>query len=301
MELTILGCHSASPRQNFHTSSQLLKFKNHLFLIDCGEGTQMRLREEKISFTRIKHIFISHLHGDHFYGLIGLINTFKLLGREIDLNIYGPKGIKEVILIQMKLSKSFTNFNLIFFELEKKYPEVIFEDDLVKITTIPLKHRVYTNGFLFEDKLKIKKINYDNVNLYKIPSTFYEKLKEGFDYKDGKGNLVKNSMLTFNSISPFSYAYCSDTSFFTKIVDQIKNIDILYHESTFLNRDIDLAKKTKHSTAQQAAKIASLANVNQLILGHFSTRYNEKSSFVLEAQKEFKNVILAEQGKKYNF
>ena len=145
MELTILGCHSASPRQNFHTSSQLLKFKNHLFLIDCGEGTQMRLREEKISFTRIKHIFISHLHGDHFYGLIGLINTFKLLGREIDLNIYGPKGIKEVILIQMKLSKSFTNFNLIFFELEKKYPEVIFEDDLVKITTIPLKNRVYTN------------------------------------------------------------------------------------------------------------------------------------------------------------
>ena len=301
MELTILGCHSASPRKNFHTSSQLLKFKNNFFLIDCGEGTQMRLRREKISFTRIKHIFISHLHGDHFYGLIGLINTFKLLGRNIDLNIYGPKGIKEVILIQIKLSKSNTNFNLIFYELEKKDPEVIFEDDLVKITTIPLRHRIYTNGFLFEDKLKIKKINYEKANLYKIPKTFYDKLKEGIDYRDVKGNVVKNTILTSDSIRPFSYAYCSDTSFFPKIVDQIKNIDILYHESTFLNKDEDLASKTQHSTAQQAGKIGSLANVNQLILGHFSTRYNGKSRFIIEAQKEFKNVILAEQGKKYNF
>tara|TARA_B100001564_G_scaffold94394_1_gene76956 strand:- start:2952 stop:3764 length:813 start_codon:yes stop_codon:yes gene_type:complete len=270
-------------------------------MIDCGEGTQIRLREEKISFSRIKHIFISHLHGDHFYGLIGLINTFKLLGRKVDLNIYGPLGIKEIILLQMKLSKSRTEFKLIFFELEKKDPEVIFEDDLVKITTIPLRHRVYTNGFLFEDKLKIKKINYQIANSYKIPKTFYEKLKEGRDYKDVKGNVVKNTLITSNSNNPFSYAYCSDTSFFSKIVDQIKNIDILYHESTFLNEHEFLAIKTLHSTAQQAAKIASLANVDQLILGHFSTRYRNKSRFITEAQKEFKNVILAEQGKKYNF
>ena len=301
MVLTILGCHSATPRQNFHTTSQLLNFKNHLFMIDCGEGTQIRLREEKINFSKIKHIFISHLHGDHFYGLIGLINTFKLLGRKVDLNIYGPLGIKEIILLQMKLSKSRTEFKLIFFELEKKDPEVIFDDDLVKITTIPLKHRVYTNGFLFEDKIKIKKINYDIAISYKIPKTFYEKLKEGIDYRDGKGNIVKNTLLTSNSMSPFSYAYCSDTCFFSKIVDQIRNIDVLYHESTFLNEHESLANKTQHSTAQQAGKIASLANVDQLILGHFSSRYSNKSRFIIEAQKEFKNVILAEQGKKYNF
>ena len=301
MELTILGCHSATPRENFHTSSQLLKFKNHLFLLDCGEGTQIRLREQKTNFKRIKHIFISHLHGDHFFGLIGLINTFRLLGRNIDLNIYGPKGIEQVILLQLELSKSITKFKLIFKELENDHSEIIFEDERVKVSTIPLRHRVYTNGFLFEDKSKIKKINFDKLNAFNIPPTFHSKLMEGFDYVDKDGNLIENFKLTHKSKNSFKYAYCSDTCFFSSIINQIKNVDILYHESTFLNQDQILAKKTMHSTAQEAGKIASKAGVSQLILGHFSTRYRDKSRFISEARKEFKNVILAEEGKTYYY
>ena len=152
MKLNILGCHSATPLENAHTTSQVLEVKDHLFLIDCGEGTQIQLRQQKIKFSRIKHIFISHLHGDHFYGLVGLVSTFRLLGRTADLHIYGPKGIKDVLSLQLKLANSWTNYNLFFHELEKKESEIIFEDDSLKIHTIPLDHRVYTNGYLFKAK-----------------------------------------------------------------------------------------------------------------------------------------------------
>ena len=174
MNITILGCHSATPRSNYHTTSQLIELKNHLFLVDCGEGTQVRLREEKVKFSRIKNIFISHLHGDHFYGLIGLINTFKLLGRTVDLNIYGPKGIKEIIMLQIKLSNSWTNFKLFFNELNSSKPELIYQDSIVEVTTIPLNHRVYTNGFLFKEKEGLRKIDFDKVKEFNIPSCDYE-------------------------------------------------------------------------------------------------------------------------------
>ena len=261
MKITILGCHSATPRSSFHTTSQLIELKNNLFLLDCGEGTQVRLREEKINFSRIKNILISHLHGDHFYGLIGLINTFKLLGRKGDLNIYGPKGIKEIITLQLKLSNSWTNFKLFFHVLKSEESELIFEDSSVQIETIPLKHRVYTNGFLFREK--------------------------------------KNPYLKLNSKKPVSYAFCSDTSYYPQIIKQIKNVDLLYHESTFLNVHKDLAQKTLHSTAEQAAKIASLAGVYKLLLGHFSTRYKNKNIFLDQAKTQFENVALAVQGETY--
>ena len=166
MKLKILGCHSATPLENAHTTSQVLEVKEHLFLIDCGEGTQIQLRNQKIKFSRIKHIFISHLHGDHFYGLVGLISTFRLLGRKADLHIYGPKGIKEIITLQLKLANSWTNYNLLFHELEKNESELILEDDFLRVLTIPLYHRIYTNGFLFEEKLGLRRLDNDKIKQY---------------------------------------------------------------------------------------------------------------------------------------
>tara|TARA_B100000686_G_scaffold355351_1_gene473243 strand:- start:23702 stop:24607 length:906 start_codon:yes stop_codon:yes gene_type:complete len=301
MNLTILGCHSATPKNNTHTTSQLVQFKGNLFLVDCGEGTQVRLREKKVKFSRIKNIFISHLHGDHFYGLIGLIGTFRLMGRNTDLNIYGPKGIKELINIQLKLSKSRVDFGLYFHELTKSVPEIIFEDQNVKVSTIPLKHRIYTNGFLFEEKKPLRKLNYEILKKNNIPVYEFKNIKNGKDYINQKGEVVDNELITLTPKKPFKYAFCSDTGFYTKITNQIKNVNLLYHESTFLNEHYSLAKKTYHSTAEQAAKIASLANVEILMLGHFSTRYRDKSKFLEEAKNEFKNVILANEGETYNF
>jgi len=298
MNIKILGCHSATPRSNSHTTSQLIELKNHLFLIDCGEGTQVRLREEKIKFSRIKNIFISHLHGDHFYGLIGLINTFKLLGRSVDLNIFGPKGIREVIMLQIKLSNSWTNFKLFFHELNNSNSEIIYEDSVVTVSTIPLKHRVYTNGFLFQEKEGLRKINIDKVNKLNIPTCEYENLKNGKDIINDDIK-IKNIDLTFPPDKPLSYAFCSDTAFYPQIVKQIKNVDLLYHESTFLNEHKKLASKTLHSTAEQAAEIASLANVGKLLLGHFSTRYKNKLLFIEEANTQFENVDLAKEGETY--
>ena len=182
MKLSILGCNSASPLENSHTTSQILEVKNHLFLIDCGEGTQIQLRNQKINFSRIKHIFISHLHGDHFYGLVGLISTFRLLGRTSDLNVYGPKGIKEIITLQLKLANSWTNYNLFFHELESKTSHIIFEDDDVLVTTIPLDHRVYTNGFLFKEKPGQRLLNIQKIKDFKIKSYDFKNLKLGKFY-----------------------------------------------------------------------------------------------------------------------
>ena len=299
MNITILGCHSATPRSNSHTTSQLVEIKGHLFLIDCGEGTQVRLREEKIKFSRIKNIFISHLHGDHFYGLIGLINTFKLLGRKSDLTIFGPKGIKEVIMLQIKLSNSWTNFKLFFHELKNLNSEIIFDDSVVRVETIPLNHRVYTNGFLFKEKEGLRNIDLEEVIKYNIPTCDYENLKNGKDYINEKNIKIINNNLTLPPDKPRSYAFCSDTSYYPEIVSQIKYVDLLYHESTFLNEHKELAIKTLHSTAEQAGKIASLARVGKLMLGHFSSRYKKKNSFINEANAFFENVILAKEGKTY--
>lgn len=301
MKLTILGCYSATPRTNTHPTSQVLEIKNHLFLIDCGEGTQVQLRRYKVKFSRIKHIFISHLHGDHFFGLVGLISTFRLLTREADLHIYGPKGIKEIITLQMKLADSWTNYKLIFYELESKSSEVIFEDDNVEVHTIPLNHRVYTNGFLFKEKPGERKLDIKAAEQANINIAYYRKLKQGFDVKNEIGKLIKNETVTKEGNLPKSYAFCSDTMYSESIVPIIKNSTVLYHESTFLEKNKELAKPTKHSTAKEAATIAKMAKVKTLILGHYSTRYNDISLFRQEAKEIFDNVELAEDGKLFNF
>lgn len=301
MKLTILGCYSATPRALTNTTSQVLEISNHMFLIDCGEGTQVQLRKNKIKFSRIKHIFISHLHGDHFFGLVGLISTFRLLTREADLHIYGPEGIKEVITLQMKLADSWTNYNLIIHELKSKESELIFEDDSVEVYTIPLDHRIYTNGFLFKEKEGLRKLDIDAVEEANIDLAYFRKLKQGFDVVNEDGVLIDNKKVTKPAVKPKSYAFCSDTMYKEAIVPIIKNVDVIYHESTFLEKHANLAIKTKHSTAKQAAKIAKQANAKTLLLGHYSTRYNDLNLFKKEAEEVFGNVKLSEDGKVFKF
>lgn len=297
MKLNILGCYSATPRTFTNPTSQVLEIKNHLFLIDCGEGTQVQLRKNKIKFARIKHIFISHLHGDHYFGLVGLVSTFRLLTREAELHIYGPKGIKEIVTLQMKLADSWTNYPLIFHELTSKDSELIFEDDKVEVHTIPLIHRVYTNGFLFKEKPGERKLHIDAVNAANIDQAYFRKLKQGADVENKEGKLIKNDAVTYAPDKQKSYAFCSDTAYNEAVIPIIKNANALYHESTFLEKHAHLAPKTKHSTAKEAAQIAKMANVGKLILGHYSTRYDDLEEFIKEASPIFKNVELADDGK----
>lgn len=301
MKLTVLGCYAATPRTITNPTSQILEIKNHMFLIDCGEGTQVQLRKNKLRFSKINHIFISHLHGDHFYGLVGLISTFTLLNRQTDLHVYGPKGIKEIILLQLRFSKSYTGFNLYFHELTSKESETIYEDEKVEVKTIPLKHRIYTNGFLFKEKLGERKLNINKVKEYNIEICYYQKIKNGDNIPLDDGSIVQNSELTFDPIPSKSYAFCSDTAFDETIVPLIENADVLYHETTFLESEADKAEKTMHSTAKQAAIIAKQANVKQLILGHYSTRYDNLDLFKQEAESIFPNVLLADDGKIFEF
>lgn len=301
MKLTILGCYAATPRTFTNPTSQILEIKNRLFLIDCGEGTQVQLRKNKIRFSKINHIFISHLHGDHFFGLVGLVSTFTLLNRTTDLHIYGPKGIQEIIRLHLRLSNSWTNYGLFFHELESAESEVIFEDEKVLVKTIPLKHRVYTNGFLFQEKIGERKLNLDAVQNYEIDTCYYQKIKNGKDITLEDGRVVENDKLTFDPIPAKKYAFCSDTAYTESILPIIENADVLYHESTFLESEENLAKKTLHSTAKEAALIALKSNVKQLILGHYSTRYQSIELFQEEAETIFSKVLLADDGKSFDF
>ncbi len=301
MKVSILGCYSATPRTITNPTSQVLEINNQMYLIDCGEGTQVQLRKHKIKFSRINQIFISHLHGDHFFGLIGLISTFSLLNRPNDLHIFGPKGIKEIILLQIKLSKSYTKYNLFFHELESNKSELIFEDDKIEVYTIPLKHRVYTNGYLFKEKPGLRRINIDAATEQNIDVCYFNKLKQGSDLKKEDGTVIKNETVTLDPLPTQSYAFCSDTVYNEEIIPIIENVDVLYHESTFLEQDIDKCIPTGHSTAMQAATIAKKAHVKNLILGHYSTRYSDINLFKKEADTIFESTFLADDGLVFKF
>jgi ribonuclease Z len=301
LKLTILGCHSATPRDNARPTAQVLEMKGHLFLIDCGEGTQMALRKNSIKFSRIKHIFISHLHGDHVYGLIGLISTFCLLSRESELTIYGPKGIKELILLQLKLAKVYTSYDLRFRESVENIPQLLLEDDSLTVTTIPLEHRVFTHGFLFQEKPGDKRLDIVACEEYGIDHAYYRKIKQGHDVALDNGEVIANEKLTMNGGTSKSYAFCSDTVYKENIVPQITGVTALYHESTFLKSHEHLCEKTKHSTAAQAATIALKAKVGTLIVGHYSSRYGDYELFKTEAKEIFENTELALDGKVFEF
>jgi ribonuclease Z len=301
MKLTILGCYAATPRTFTNPTSQVLEISNRMFLIDCGEGTQVQLRKNKIKFSKINHVFISHLHGDHFFGLIGLISTFALLGRTTDLHIYGPKGVQEIIKLQLRLSNSWTSYELFFHELESKESEVIFEDKKVIVKTIPLKHRVYTNGFLFQEKVGERKLDVNAVQEYGIETCYFQNIKNGKDITLDNGTIIPNKQLSFDPIAPKSYAFCSDTAYTETIIPIIQDVDVLYHEATFLQSEQALATKTMHATAQEAATIALKANAKKLILGHYSTRYDNIDLFREQALQVFPNVLLADDGKSFDF
>ncbi len=293
MKLTILGCYAATPRTITNPTSQVLEINGHMFLIDAGEGTQVQLRRKKLKFQRINHIFISHLHGDHFYGLVGLISTYTLLNRQSELHVYGPKGVKEIILLQLRLGNSYTSYGLYFHELESKESELIFEDDKVIVKTIPLDHRIYANGFLFETKPGDRKLRIGTIEDLGIERCYYQKIKNGGDITLDDGTVVKNADITYDPDPTESYAFCSDTYYSEAIVPIIKDVNVLYHESTFLESEVHYTERTKHCTAKQAATIAKLANVQTLILGHYSTRYSDITLFKQEAEEVFEGTILS--------
>lgn len=301
MKLTILGCYAATPRTFTNPTSVVLELNNEMFLIDCGEGTQVELRRNKVKFSKIGHIFISHLHGDHFFGLIGLISSFSLLGREKELHIHGPKGIKEIILLQLKLSKSWTNYPLYFHEISNKNPKIILETDKVTVETIPLAHRIYANGFLFREKPADRKLLVEEVEKYGIDVAYYRSIKKGKDITLDDGTVIPNEKLTLDPEPPKSFAFCSDTAYKPQIADQIRNVTLLYHESTFLEEHAYLAAPTGHSTAREAAALARSASVSKLILGHYSTRYDSIQPFKDEAEEVFSPVELADDGKVISF
>lgn len=301
MKITILGCYAATPTSIKNSTSQVLEIKNHTFLIDCGEGTQVQIRKSKVKFTKINHIFISHLHGDHVFGLIGLLSTFSLLNRINSLTVFGPLGIKELIETNLRISGTHLSYELIFHELTSKESELILETDTVTVKTIPLKHRIYANGYLFKEKNTQRILNIDKIKELEIDVCYYQKIKNGGDITLENGDVVENELLTFSPIAEKSYAFCSDTVYKESIIPIIKDVDVLYHESTFLESEKALAKKTMHTTAIEAANIAKAAHVKQLILGHFSARYKNIEMFKNEALTVFENVDIAEDGKTFNF
>jgi len=301
MKLHILGCYAATPRILTNPTSQVLEINNHMFLIDCGEGTQVQLRKHKIKFFRIKHIFISHLHGDHVYGLVGLISTFKMLKRETPLHVYGPKGIKELITVQLKLSNAWTDYPLHFHELESNESEVIFEDEKVTVLTIPLQHRIYCNGFLFTEAPNDRKLNLNAVLNYDIERAYYNSIKKGKDAVLASGEVIPNKELTFDPEPSKSYAFCSDTKYDEAKIPLIENATVLYHEATFLESHQHLCDFTGHSSAKEAATIAKKSKVANLVLGHYSTRYNNIDLFLEEAKTIFENTLLANDGKQFEF
>lgn len=301
MKLTILGCYAATPRSFTNPTSQVLEINNELVLIDCGEGTQVQLRRNKVKFSKIKHIFISHLHGDHFYGLVGLISTFKLLNRETELHIYGPKGIKEIICLQLKLSSSWTNYPLHFHELSSSSPEIILDNEKFSVETIPLVHRIYTNGFLFREKPGDRQLLMNEVLQYDIDVVYYRGIKKGKDAVLEDGTIIPNQQLTADPDEPKSFAFCSDTRYNPSMVTQLREVTVLYHEATFLEEHAYLAAPTRHSTAKEAANIAREAGVSHLVLGHYSTRYKDISLFKQEAETIFASVLLGDDGKILQF
>lgn len=294
--LTILGYNSAIPTVKSAPTAQFLEMEERCFLIDCGEGTQVQLRKAKAKFSKINHIFISHLHGDHVFGLPGLISSFRLLGRETPLHVYGPKGIKEMMETIFRITETHQGFEVVFHELSSKKSEKVFEDNRVEVFTIPLDHRIYCNGYLFKEKPKERHLNMQEISKYpEIEICDYHNLKRGKDIQLSDGYILKNENLTKPAEPSVSYAFCSDTRYLESIIPIIKNVDVLYHEATFLHDLKKMADYTGHTTALEAAEIARKANVKKLILGHFSNRYHDLSVFLNEACEIFPETYLPEQ------
>lgn len=296
----ILGSNSAIPTANKFPSSQLITVNHKYYLIDCGEGTQMQLRRYSAKFQRIEHIFISHLHGDHFFGLIGLLMTMQLLGRDKPLTIFAHEGLQEVIELQLKLSGGQFSFPLSFYTIKRGETGVLLNDGNVEVHTFPLDHRIACNGFLFKEVERPRHILKDRADEYEISISQFQNLKLGLDVENVNGELIKNELVTSAPDKVRSFAYCSDTGYNESIVQHISGCDLLYHEATFGDDMIKRAKETRHSTARQAATIAQLAKVKKLLIGHFSVRYESPAQLLKEALEVFENTVVAKEGDIYH-
>lgn len=294
-ELHILGCGSALPTMQHAPTSQVLNIREKLFMIDCGEGTQLQFRRARLRFNRLNQIFISHLHGDHCFGLIGLISTLGLLGRTGDLTIHSVSDLEKTLRPQLDFFCRDLSFNVIIKSFDHTKNDIIYQDRSVTVSTIPLVHRMPCAGFLFEEAKNELPLNGEMIKFYEIPIKDLPLIKKGLDYTTVDGQVIPNSRLTKSVRSSRKYAFCSDTAYSESIIPIIKDVDLLYHESTFLETEIVRAKETKHSTAAQAAQMALKSDVKKLMLGHYSSRYSSDSLFFDEAVKIFPNVVLANE------
>ncbi len=294
--VTILGSSSALPTSQRFPAAHALNVHERLFLVDCGEGTQIQLRKYKQKISRLEHIFISHLHGDHVLGLVGLISTLNLLGRKTPLTIHAHAPLQPILDQNLKFFVNELKYSIEFRALDTKNRKVIFEDKTLTIEAIPLKHRIPSTGFIFREKPKKPNIRKELIEKYSIPLADIVKIKEGADFISADGRHIPNSDLTFVSSPPRSYAYCSDTKYFDSLAEMVQGVDLLYHEATFSKDMTKMARSTGHSTAEQAAKIAELAGVKKLVIGHFSSRYKDVEVLVNEARKVFAETYAAEEG-----
>ena len=300
-KLTILGCNSAIPTPTKNPTAQLLNADERFFLIDCGEGTQIQLLKNKIKAHKINHIFISHLHGDHYFGLIGLINTMHLLGRTTELNLYAHQQLKEIIDLQFSASNTELKFPLFFHPIPSDKEKVLYEDESIIIHNLVLKHSIPSSGFLFKEKKKARNIIKEKIEEYNIPINEMTNIKNGADFKLEDGKIIANKELTTISKSLHSYGFCSDTTFVEENIETIKGVTLLYHETTFMQDLEEKAKQTGHSTTMDAANMAKRAKVKNLLIGHFSSRYNDLNNLLAETKSVFPDTFLAIDGSIFDF
>ncbi len=296
-QVTILGCGSAMPTTLHNPPSQLVEVNEKLFMIDCGEGTQLQMRKFKARISKLHSVFISHLHGDHIFGLPGLLTTLSLLGRTGDLNIYAHKEIEFLINPLLHYMGRHLSFKINIIPVNPRIQEALFENQSLKISSFPLKHRIDSNGFVFEEKELPRNMKGEMIDRYQIPFTLIDQIKQGEDFVTADGEVIKNEALTNPGRPARRYAYCSDTAYAPEIVQYIENVGLLYHEATFAESERQRALETFHSTSSQAAEIARAAKVKKLVIGHYSSRYNELGVLLKEATAVFPNTELASEGK----
>lgn len=299
--LKILGSCAALPAMKMNQSAYSLEMNAKTFLIDCGENAQQSLRHYCVNHSKMNHIFISHLHGDHCFGLIGLISTLDLLGRRSDIIIHSHKGLEEALRPQLNFFCNYLHFNVNFETFSPFSSDIIYENEKMSVTTIPLKHSIPTSGFLFQEKPHRRHLKADKAKFFNIPIEQYKYILAGEDYTTPDGTVVPNNVLTLPPSPQKSFAYLSDTAYNEKVIDIINGVDLLFHESTFLEKDRARAKQTFHSTASDAARIAALAHVKKLVIGHFSARYKDRKSFLEEAKPIFDNTFLGNDGIEFRF
>lgn len=296
-QITILGANSALPVHGRYPSAQYIQLQGYHLLMDCGEGTQLRLREVKAKWAKINHIFISHLHGDHFFGLPGFITSMSLLGRKNPLHIYGPTGIKQVLINLFNGCGVQLNYDMVFHELDSEQSTICLANDKFEVHTIPLDHRIATHGYLFREKPKPRNIIPEKIKEHQLSIEQIKAAKAGNDIQLADGQTIMNHHLTLDPTPPRSYAYCSDTRYKPNISSIIHGADLLYHEATYLHERLDLAEYSKHTTALEAGQLAKAAEVKKLMIGHYSSRYDDVSPLLEEAKSVFNNTIVALNGK----